>query len=255
MDIKIFDRVEKKYLLTEENYRAVVSYAKKHLKKDEYYKSEVFNIYFDTDNFDYIIESIEHPDFKQKLRARSYGGYDKVFLEIKTKLLGRALDLRYDDGFSTHDNNLGFKRRVLISHKEYDALISGKKSCEQIIAKKKSSTKSDLQIAKEVDYFITTKNLKPKILVYYDRESFVGENGLRITFDRNLSYRDHHLKFARRVRDPVYFDGDKNIIMELKSPGNLPLELVKVLSEQKIYPQRFSKIGNIYIKLRKEQNV
>ena len=254
MDIKTFDRVEKKYLITEENYQVLLKSIKKQMKKDEYHKSTVFNIYFDTDNFDYIIESIEHPSFKEKLRARSYGGYDKVFLEIKTKILGHSLDPILYDEFSGRDNNLGYKRRVLITHKDFNELIAGKKSCVDL-ASRKVEQPTDLQIASEVDYYITTKNLKPKILVYYDRESFIGDDGLRVTFDRNLKYRDKNLKFNERARDPVYFDDDKNIIMEIKARGSIPLWLVKNLSSEHLYPQRFSKIGNIYNKLRKEKNV
>ncbi len=255
MDTKIFDRVEKKYLLTEANYRELIKPIKKHLKKDSYYKSLVFNIYFDTDNYDYIINSIEHPDFKEKLRARSYGGYDKVFLEIKTKLLGRTLDPLPADEFSSRDNNLGYKRRALITHKDYNELVAGKASCAELVARK-NELLADHQIAKELDYFIAHAELKPKILVYYNRESFVGDDGLRITFDRDLKYRDKNLKFNERVRDPVYFKGeDKNIIMEIKAHGNIPLWLVQKLSEQHVYPQRFSKIGSIYTKIRKEKNV
>ena len=43
--------------------------------------------------------------------------------------------------------------------------------------------------------------------------------------------------------------------MEVKANGALPLWLVKIMSELKIYPQRFSKIGKIYERIRKESNV
>ena len=43
--------------------------------------------------------------------------------------------------------------------------------------------------------------------------------------------------------------------MELKAHGAVPLWLVKKMSELKIYPQRFSKVGKIYEALRKEKNV
>ena len=92
MDIKIFDRVEKKYLITAKQRDEILKVIKTNMKKDGYHKSTVFNIYFDTDNYDLIVKSIEKPEFKEKLRARSYGGYDKVFLEIKTKLRGKDMN-------------------------------------------------------------------------------------------------------------------------------------------------------------------
>lgn len=241
MDEKIFDRVEKKYLIDSATKKRLLKTIAKHMQKDGYHKSQVFNIYFDTDNYDLIIQSIEQPKFKEKLRARSYGGYDKVFLEIKTKLRGK-------------ENNVGYKRRVLITHDDYKKLIA-KKSTAVELASQKIETPADLQIAREVDYLIDHFDLKPKILVYYNRESYVGENSLRITFDENLSSRDQNLNFAENPRDHHYFHGQKNIIMEIKAQGVMPLWLVQELSKVQAYPQRFSKIGNIYTLIRKEQNV
>lgn len=241
MDIKIFDRVEKKYLITAEQRDSIISALKKYMQEDKYHTSTVFNVYFDTDNFDFIIKSIEKPEFKEKLRARSYGGYDKVFFEIKTKLKGK-------------DMNYGYKRRVLVTHKDYDKFILHKNTMEELAAKKIEQP-SDLQIAKEVDYLVSQFDLKPKIIVYYDRTSFITKENLRVTFDENLSYRDRNLKFFRKSNDKHYFNDEKNIIMEIKANGVMPLWLVKILSANKAYPRSFSKIGSVYVSLRKEKNV
>ena len=105
MDGKVFDRIEKKYLITREDKKEVLKAIKKNMRKDSYHKSEVYNIYFDTENFDLIVQSIDQPVFKHKLRARSYKGYDRVFLEIKTKMREK-------------DMNPGFKRRVMITNED-----------------------------------------------------------------------------------------------------------------------------------------
>ncbi|MBR5939462.1 VTC domain-containing protein, partial [Candidatus Saccharibacteria bacterium] len=120
---------------------------------------------------------------------------------------------------------------------------------------KKIEQPSDMQIAKEVDYLVEHFNLKPRIIVYYDRTSFITDNGLRVTFDENLSFRNRNLKFFRKSNDKHYFNDEKNIIMEIKANGVMPLWLVKILSENKAYPQSFSKIGSVYETLRKEKNV
>lgn len=242
MDSKVFDRIEKKYRIDSKQKKTLLKTIKKNMKKDSYFKSEVINLYFDTDNYDFIIQSIDQPDFKEKLRARSYGGYDRVFLEIKTKLRGKD------------DANVGYKRRIMITHKDFDELIK-KKTTLLELAKRSVETKNDLQIAKEIDYFLEQFDLKPKILVFYDRESYKGEDNLRVTFDENLSYRDHNLKLIKRKHDKIYFKDKRNIIMEIKVNGAFPLWLVELLSENKIYPERFSKIGKIYQKIRKEENV
>ena len=174
MEIKVFDRVEKKYLITSAQKKKLLKTIKKYMQPDGYHKSEVYNIYFDNDNYDLIIQSIDHPEFKEKLRARSYGGYDRVFLEIKTKIKGI-------------DANVGYKRRVMITHKDFAELVDGKTTLAELSARSIENN-NDLQIAKEVDYLISHFNLKPKILVYYNRESYKGEDNLRITFDENLKY-------------------------------------------------------------------
>ena len=238
-DKKQFNRVEKKYLITNKDKDLFLNVIRQYMREDSYYRSGIFNIYFDNDNFDLIIQSIDHPIFKEKLRARSYEGYDKVFIEIKTKIVGK-------------EENVGYKRRVLISRRDYDELIKHKASMLDL-ARRDIESRTDKQIAKEIDYFIEHFDLKPKILVYYNRESYVGDNNLRITFDSDLKYRTRNLKFNKKSSDKSYFKNENNIIMEIKAQDALPLWLVHTLSSEHIYPQRFSKIGMIYEKIRKEK--
>lgn len=239
MHEQIFDRVEKKYLITKRQKSKLLKAIKKHMKKDGYYQSEVYNIYFDTDSYDLLIQSIDRPDFKEKLRARSYGGYDRVFLEVKTKLRGR-------------DVNVGHKRRVMITRKDFSKLINRRITLTELV-KNNSDNSNDLQIAQEIDYLIAHFSLRPKILVYYDRESYKGEDNLRITFDENMHFRDTNLSFIKEKRDKIYFKDTKNTIMEIKAHGVLPLWLVEVLSAEHIYPQQFSKVGKVYEKLVKKK--
>lgn len=241
MNEKVFDRVEKKYLIDKSQKASIVKVLERHMEESNYFKSKIFNIYFDTDNYDLIIKSIEKPEFKEKLRARSYGGYDRVFLEIKTKIRGK-------------ENNNGYKRRVLITKKDYTKLVKGTKNIIELAAQE-LETPTDIQIAKEIDYLIKYFDLKPKILVYYERTSYSGENNLRVTFDENLKFRNKNLKFTKNSGDKHYFNNEKNIIMEIKAGGVMPLWLVNTLSKAKAYPTSFSKIGKIYELMRKEKNV
>ena len=234
-------RIEKKYLITKQQKAELVDLISGNMQRDGYFKSGVLNIYFDNDNYDLITQSIDWTDFKEKLRARSYDGYDRVFLEIKTKI-------------RTRENNPGYKRRVMITHEDFDQLVKHKANVQELAAKSVETT-NDPQIAREIDYLIRHFDLKPKILVTYDRESYKNDEDLRITFDENLKYRDKNLKFVKGKRDKIYFKDDHNIIMEIKAHGVMPLWLVKKMSELHVYPQQFSKIGKIYEKIRKEQNV
>ena len=241
MATKVFDRIEKKYLVTSAQKKKLLNTIKKHMRPDNYHKSEVINLYFDNDNYDLIIQSIDRPEFKEKLRARSYGGYDRVFVEIKTKIKGK-------------DNNIGYKRRVMITHEDFDEFINHKATLAKL-SQRSIENNNDLQIAKEADYLVEHFDLKPKILITYNRESYKDENDLRITFDTNLKYRSKNLSLIKGKRDKIYFKNKPNTIMEVKANGVIPLWLVNIMSEEKIYPQQFSKIGKVYERLRKEHNV
>mgnify|MGYP003295624748 CR=1 FL=1 len=237
-DQKTFDRIEKKCLITKEQKERLLPIIQENMEKDNYYESEVYNIYFDTDNYDLIIQSIEQPMFKEKLRARSYGGYDKVFFEIKTKLCGK-------------ENNVGYKRRVRIRKRDYNKIVKEHLPLLDFM-EKNADEANDFRVAREVDYLIDLFGLKPKILVFYVRYSWQGENGLRITFDEDLKYRTQNINWTKKKSDKKYFDDEKNIIMEIKAHEVWPLWLAHKLSVERIFPQQFSKVGKIYQKIGKE---
>ena len=112
MEEKVFDRVEKKYLITIDEKTRLLGIIKDHISKSNYHKSDIINLYFDNDNYDMISDSIDWVDFKKKVRVRSYIGYDRVFIELKTKV-------------HSDEENIGYKRRVMITRKDYKAFWSG----------------------------------------------------------------------------------------------------------------------------------
>lgn len=69
---EFFRRVEKKYIINEEQYKKIKRYLVKSFIEDEHGKSTICNIYFDNDNYDLIRHSISKPIFKEKIRLRSY---------------------------------------------------------------------------------------------------------------------------------------------------------------------------------------
>lgn len=70
---KIFERIEKKYLVPKSKYEELMQEINKHMILDEYGKHTISNIYFDTENFYLIRHSLEKPLYKEKLRLRAYG--------------------------------------------------------------------------------------------------------------------------------------------------------------------------------------
>lgn len=84
----VFNRYEKKYLMTEPVYQELRKRLRSYMEEDEYGLHTICNIYYDTPDSELIRRSIEKPVYKEKLRLRSYGIPDldgQVFLEIKKK--------------------------------------------------------------------------------------------------------------------------------------------------------------------------
>ena len=69
----IFKRVEKKYLLTKEQYEYLTNAIAPYMSVDQYGETEIRNIYFDNNDNELIETSLKKPEYKEKLRLRSYG--------------------------------------------------------------------------------------------------------------------------------------------------------------------------------------
>ena len=86
--METFQRFEKKYLLNDEQYASLMEQMKEHIVPDRFYQTMIRSLYYDTDDHELVRRSIEKPEYKEKLRARSYGdskGNDEVFVELKKK--------------------------------------------------------------------------------------------------------------------------------------------------------------------------
>ena len=224
MDINVFKRVEKKYLLSEDLYQKLFEKINNYITVDTYDFSTICNIYFDTDDYLLVNRSIEKPIYKEKVRLRSYGvpkKNSKVFLEIKKKYKGVV-----------------GKRRVSAPLKEfYTYFDTGK------------YPNVDTQIMNEINYCFKFYNLKPKVFLAYDRYSYKGkdDSNFRITFDKNIRSRTDNLYLENGDNGILLLD--KNCyIMEVKTLGAYPLWFAQILSELNIYPTSFSKYGNVYKK-------
>ncbi|MBQ2660242.1 polyphosphate polymerase domain-containing protein [Candidatus Saccharibacteria bacterium] len=247
---KVFRRVEKKYLISKEEKDLILKLIKKHVRKNKYFQSTVCSIYFDTKNDDLIIKQVDKPldkaSFREKVRLRSYNVpkmEDYIFFELKTK---------HREG----KDKLSDKRRFQFLLKDYYDWEKGRATLEEI-AKRKIEKTNDVQVARELEYIIKYLNLAPKILIACERESYEGKEDkqLRLTFDDGLRYRSKDLKLEKGANGKKFFEGEKNIIMEIKAAGGMPLWLVEALNKLKAYPQPFSKYGKIYQQMKGKKNV
>ena len=221
----VFKRVEKKYLVPESKLKPLMNALSGYLEQEEYGQYTICNMYFDTDHYDLIRRSLEKPNYKEKLRLRSYGvpkADTPTFLEIKKKYRGVV-----------------YKRRIQLPYHTAAAYLEGGTAPEH----------GNVQILNEIDYLIGYYKPKPKLYLSYDRVAFRGreDTSLRITFDENIRSRDTELELAKgNYGVPLFTNGER--LMEIKVGTALPLWLTKILSDYEIYPISFSKYGSIYLK-------
>lgn len=220
--INVMQRIEMKYILSKEQLEYLKDALKEHMVVDKYGKTSISSLYFDTPNNLLIRTSIDKPAYKEKVRLRSYDfASEKVFLEIKRKAEG-----------------IVYKRRISLSEEEAKEFFNHNYDIS-----------SDNQISKEISYFRNYyKDLEPSILVIYDRTAYEEINGgLRLTIDENPRYRLDHLDLHTSLNGiPLLEDG--SAILEIKVQEVIPLWLVSILSQGKIYQSSFSKVGEAYKK-------
>lgn len=218
----VFERTEKKYIITTEQKNVLLKTIADRVYSDRYGESTVCSLYFDTDDFRLIRNSIDKPVYKEKLRLRSYStpkSDSTVFLELKKKYKG-----------------IVYKRRETMTYSQAKQYLDNR------------IMPNNSQIMKEIDWAMNFyKTLRPRMFIGYDRTAYVGreDSHLRITFDENLRYSTESLdlswgSFGENIIDKSLY------IMEIKALNAMPLWLSNILNEMKIYPSSFSKYGTAY---------
>ena len=221
----VFSRYELKYLLTQSQKKMVLAAMEPHMKLDDYGRTTIRNIYYDTPSYRLVRASLEKPIYKEKLRLRSYAqasAASPVYVELKKK---------YD--------GIVYKRRVGLTEAAAMAWVSGKGPCPQ-----------DGQIFREIQYFLDFyQTLRPTVFLSYQREAFYALDGsdFRVTFDESILTRQRELSLRAGIwgtdlLPPGY------TLMELKCAGGIPLWMTGVLSDLRIYKTTFSKYGAAYQK-------
>lgn len=218
----VFKRYEIKYLLDDEQRQALEKEMDGRLKIDGYGHTVIRNIYFDTDDYRLIRNSLDKPVYKEKLRIRSYKrvtGDEDVFVEIKKKY-----------------ESVVYKRRIALPEKTAMRwMLEGKKP-------------GDSQIENEIEYFRRFyEGLKPKVFLSYEREAFYPVDGsdIRITLDSNILARKEGLSLRESIYGaPVIGEGQN--ILEVKVGNAMPMWLIGFLRKEGISKTSISKYGKYY---------
>ena len=209
-------------MLNKLQYEALRKVLDEHMEPDAFPTSTISNLYYDTPDFLLIRRSLQKPDYKEKLRLRSYkvpSENSGTFLEIKKKVCG-----------------IVYKRRESLPYRQALGYLSGR-------GKGGSS-----QIFHELDWMLRSYgNLAPAMFLSYDRISLKGKEdpSLRLTMDTNILWRTECLDLSQgNWGTPLLQPGQR--LMEIKISGSMPLWLSHALSELRIFPVSYSKYGRAY---------
>lgn len=222
----VFQRYEIKYLINRRQKEKILAAMEPYMEPDEYGRSTIRNLYYDTDNYRLVRASLEGPVYKEKLRVRSYrqvGADDEVFCELKKKY-----------------ESVVYKRRFGMAYGPAEEYLSGR-----------TRPAAGSQIMAEMDYFLQFyKTLMPKVFLSYEREAYFMRKGqeageFRVTFDENILWRETDLSLGKGVYGEAILSPGQ-VLMELKTSGGIPLWMVHMLSEEKLRKTSFSKYGNAY---------
>ncbi|NTV83560.1 MAG: polyphosphate polymerase domain-containing protein, partial [Bacteroidales bacterium] len=137
------------------------------MEKKEY---TVRSVYYDTSRFDYDYEKIDGYKIRKKIRIRGYNdktGDDTVFMEIKRKLKEPIEKDRERLTFEVMKRLMAGEGAKAFDTVEDDHGVNG---------------------AGKFLYHVYRNNLKPGVLVIYEREAYFDrfKNDVRMTIDKNL---------------------------------------------------------------------
>lgn len=200
-------RLEYKYLVPNRHLEALRTELAPYMENDPFTESDglseytVRSIYYDTPHFGCYLEKIDGLEMRQKYRIRGYNQpTDKsvVFLEIKMKR-GSLIGKHRAPLLHTHLN--GF-----MDDPDVDRDIVGQGS----VARARDSARRFL-------FYYYRYNLRPTVLVVYDREAYFGrfDPTLRLTFDKRV----------RGAMHPTLADLYRDQDLTLAIPGHFVFEV------------------------------
>lgn len=229
---KTFKRVETKYIVDKIVLADFLADLIEFMEADDFAKSSIANVYFDTENFDVIQDAIAKRHGREKIRMRTYDHNptetSQAFLEIKQKI-----------------NEVGHKYRLTSNPVSVvDFMETGR--ADDTISDDK--VVSEMAILRE-----RYGHIKPMMYIGYDRVSFRGreDKKVRLTIDRNLVYRDYDVDVQKGKYGYDLLETDK-VIMEIKLVSDAPAWLTDLIDKHQLEEGSFSKYGNAY-RLNKER--
>lgn len=226
-DRTLWCRYEMKYVISESKAAAIAQFIKPHLKLDRYCRAQpggsypIVSLYLDSDDLQLCKESLRGLLQRFKLRIRSYtddSDYPRFF-EIKRRA-----------------NTVIIKSRARIMPNDVSVLLSG-----QYIPPLQNR-QTEIDAIKQFQLYMKSVGARPKILIRYMRQAYegVGENRVRVTFDRQLVY-----KVSNEPEVSLNGQGWQHnlsgVILEIKFTGRYPAWLGRMVRYFDLRHQSMSK--------------
>ena len=207
--IQTFARKEIKFLLTEQQYQDFLPLLNHYMNPDKFCvggkEYGIYNIYYDTPDDFLIRESLEKPDYKEKIRLRSYLSpaqpEDTVFLEIKKKICG-----------------IVNKRRVTMTLAQAEAYL------QDHIRPDLGGVYLQEQVMDEIEEFRSRYAIEPKQYISYQRAAYFGKDDadFRLTFDRALTGRRSDISLRQQSYGDLLIPPQMRL-MEVKISESMPM--------------------------------
>ena len=226
--IRNFNRFELKYLITLKQAEHLKSALRAYLLPDEHGESNgrytVASLYYDSPDLRCFREKQDGIRFRRKLRIRSYEpdsiftDETPVFVEVKQRV-----------------DRVTQKRRAVLTYSDALRLCNDRQLPQY--------GEDDKALIEEIFVFLWQYNLQPASIVQYERQAFIGtmyDIGLRVTFDKSLSFQAHPLHLhERQVSLPML--PANWAVMEIKVNDRIPRWHTEMIAGHNLQMQRISK--------------
>jgi hypothetical protein len=228
---KEYGRRELKYFISPELIPEVKTLVQPYVEVDPYAKDRENNtytirsIYFDTEQLDFYYEKMDGLKVRKKIRVRSYNEFHPetcAFLEIKR---------RY--------NNRIIKERSQVPLSQVEQICvhrTNPNGCVDVFS-------NGAVVMGKFLYNLVQLDLRPTLLVTYEREPYIGraDSSIRVTFDKDVRAFNLPELDDLFADDGFEFITNGKCILELKFDGFMPKWMRYLVAELNIRAQSISK--------------
>lgn len=226
-------RFEYKYLVPNSLVGKIRADISSFMVLDEYARKRhdgeytVRSIYYDSPQFSCYQEKVDGVKLRNKYRIRGYNTISDqsiIFLEIKHK-----------------NTNCVSKSRAPIFYKDRFEILTSSNIDDFILSF--SGNGKEKKDAYKFLYYYRLKNLRPAVLVIYDREAFHGkfDPSLRVTFDKNLRSVIYPNLNQLDNEDSAKSVLNNDFILEIKFYGSLPAWIRALINKYGLIRESLSK--------------